>query len=328
MARNGRNEMLDMFKWVAACMVVFIHVPFPGAFGIVVESAARFAVPFYFMVSGYFSYQDEISVLKRKAKYIFCLYLGAALLYFLYRLVLVLKYGMETTPAAYLLSYTNLRAWCQLLLLNYSRTGHLWFLLSLLYCYGLEWLRRRCRIQNHVIYVVSAVLLGIHLVLGEGFSVFGVKIPYYFLRNFLLMGYPFFAMGIRMREREEMVQKCSRLPLFLCVIVGTAEAIVSEFMFGANEMYVGSVLVAFSLFCLAVKGAGRTYPKWATALFATNLFLYIFHILAESLLIAGMQFLGIPMPSAVWEWILPIATCAVTVAFALVYEKLVHRMKK
>lgn len=56
-----RNKNLDAVKAVAACFVVFIHVGFPGETGQIIKVIARFAVPFFFMISGYFCYYAEKS---------------------------------------------------------------------------------------------------------------------------------------------------------------------------------------------------------------------------------------------------------------------------
>ena len=52
-----RNRNLDVLKFVASIFVIFIHISFPGNFGVFVGALARFAVPAFFMVSGYFSYK-------------------------------------------------------------------------------------------------------------------------------------------------------------------------------------------------------------------------------------------------------------------------------
>ena len=46
-----RNKSLDAVKAIAACLVVCIHVSFPGQAGQLVKVLARCAVPFFFMVS-------------------------------------------------------------------------------------------------------------------------------------------------------------------------------------------------------------------------------------------------------------------------------------
>ena len=45
-----RNKSLDAVKAIAACLVVCIHVSFPGQAGQLVKVLARCAVPFFFMV--------------------------------------------------------------------------------------------------------------------------------------------------------------------------------------------------------------------------------------------------------------------------------------
>lgn len=54
-----RNHVLDAEKAAAAYMVVFLHLHFPGVTGDIFNAAARFAVPFFFMISGYFCWRKD-----------------------------------------------------------------------------------------------------------------------------------------------------------------------------------------------------------------------------------------------------------------------------
>ena len=54
-----RNKSLDVAKAIAAFLVVCIHVSFPGETGQIIKVFARCAVPFFFMVSGYFCYYEN-----------------------------------------------------------------------------------------------------------------------------------------------------------------------------------------------------------------------------------------------------------------------------
>ena len=49
--KNTRNLSLECFKLLAACFVVFLHIPFPGTFGQLTVCLSRFAVPLFFAVS-------------------------------------------------------------------------------------------------------------------------------------------------------------------------------------------------------------------------------------------------------------------------------------
>ena len=49
-----RNEGIDILICVAAFFVVCLHEWFLGEFGLYVHSVARFAVPVFLMITGYF----------------------------------------------------------------------------------------------------------------------------------------------------------------------------------------------------------------------------------------------------------------------------------
>ena len=57
--KPARNGIVSAYKLIAACAVVFIHFPFPGAFGKWVDCLARFAVPLFFAISGYYAYRVD-----------------------------------------------------------------------------------------------------------------------------------------------------------------------------------------------------------------------------------------------------------------------------
>ncbi len=62
-----KNDCLNVWKAAAAFSVVLIHCRFPGDAGMAAKAAARFAVPFFFMISGYFSYGKGKETIRRRA---------------------------------------------------------------------------------------------------------------------------------------------------------------------------------------------------------------------------------------------------------------------
>lgn len=63
-----RNRTLDMVKAISAYAVVLLHVHFPGNAGIIANVLARFAVPVFFMVSGYFCFRGDDTEFVRTGK--------------------------------------------------------------------------------------------------------------------------------------------------------------------------------------------------------------------------------------------------------------------
>ena len=83
--RTNTNHFLDTIKGVACICVVFIHIHFPGVLGDVVARLSNFAVPIFFMTSGFFSFSYDRcwknKVLKRRAKRILLMAFWTTLLY-------------------------------------------------------------------------------------------------------------------------------------------------------------------------------------------------------------------------------------------------------
>ena len=143
-----RNKSLDAGKAMAAFGVVFIHVSFPGQTGQIIKALARSAVPFFFMVSGYFCYYNRRNTdrgkritdkIPAKVQHILTLLAFAVLFYFLWE------------SAMHLVEKEAIGPWLQEMvkkehlkeLFRYNSTSqlkpHLWFLPALIYCYILDY---------------------------------------------------------------------------------------------------------------------------------------------------------------------------------------------
>ncbi|WP_252448917.1 acyltransferase family protein [Enterococcus faecalis] len=63
------NDVLDAFKFIAALSVVGIHTfPSKSILGSDLKILARFSVPFFFIVSGYFLFKKFLLEKKKKIK--------------------------------------------------------------------------------------------------------------------------------------------------------------------------------------------------------------------------------------------------------------------
>lgn len=53
---KGRREIPNLYilEGIACLAVITIHIGFPGTIGVIVNVIARFAVPLFFIVSGFF----------------------------------------------------------------------------------------------------------------------------------------------------------------------------------------------------------------------------------------------------------------------------------
>lgn len=195
-----RNRTLDMVKAICAYAVVLLHVHFPENAGIIANVLARFAVPVFFMVSGYFCFRgDDTEFIRtgKKIRHVLKLMLVAFPVCCLWELIQNYIDGASQKEwLEALVSGEHIR---QFLLYNNSSQvkWHLWFLPALLYCYLLFALAARFRICKQA-YVLIPVLLLIHFGMEE-FSTFLFPEKHFRVmqfRNYLFTGFPFFMLGI------------------------------------------------------------------------------------------------------------------------------------
>ena len=205
-----RNRTLDMVKAICAYAVVLLHVHFPGNAGIIANVLARFAVPVFFMVSGYFCFRgDDTEFIRtgKKIRHVLKLMLVAFPVCCLWELIQNHIDGASQKEwLEALVSGEHIR---QFLLYNNSSQvkWHLWFLPALLYCYLLFALAARFRICKQA-YVLIPVLLLIHFGMEE-FSTFLFPEKHFRVmqfRNYLFTGFPFFMLGHLIHRHQEKLE--------------------------------------------------------------------------------------------------------------------------
>ena len=130
-----KNHTLELIKLFAAYMVVFIHVSFYGELGVVVDGLSRFAVPFFFLVSGYYSYRINAEKIKKRIVKILILFIFSAICCAAFEIIVLLKYN--TAELSIILNkFADLSTYVNLFVFNLPViSGHLWYLLAILYVY-------------------------------------------------------------------------------------------------------------------------------------------------------------------------------------------------
>lgn len=191
-----KNSTLELLKLFASYTVVFIHVKFYGRLGPIVETCARFAVPFFFLVSGFHSYEITCDKIKKRTRNIFTLLIFSVVCCTAFKVFTLLLKGNMAEVAAYLSNYLDLVVLAKLLVFNITISSvHLWYLFAVLYVYVIFFFVTKLRISDKIIFIMTFCLLFLHILLGERLSALGIVVPIPIVRNFALMGIPFFALG-------------------------------------------------------------------------------------------------------------------------------------
>lgn len=336
-----RNEGIDILICVAAFFVVCLHEWFLGEFGLYVHSVARFAVPVFLMITGYF-YEGVVRRGREAAqiKKMSLLFLGANFLYFITELLTSLAAGRLGDFFSECFSVKSMTVF---LLLNESPfAGHLWYLGATLYALLLISLLRRLTANwKMILYIISPIFIICSLALTK-YSVllWGRELvpePYY-LRNFLFTGLPYFSIGLFLSEHKSAAEKLgNKQAVCLGFVLLFAATTVFEYfilkrtgLYADGEIYLSTTFFAVALFVMLsspfwntkklslVKKIGRDYSAM----------IYIIHILitkAAKALFIRLHIFPIYNAAA------PIIIFALSVAFSAVYylirEKLTGRKK-
>lgn len=320
-----RNVSLDLLKLISAYMIIFIHITFPGEFGKIVDSIARFGVPVFFMCSGYFCYNNDYSKIKKKIIHILKLFLIAFLLYFIYYLIESWCYSGITQVKNYIFDFFNIKRILKFILFNYTTIhGHLWFLSALIYCYILYYFLRKFNINKKAYYIISILLLIIHIFLGEILSLFGIKTNIILIRNFLFMGFPFFSIGMLMKEKVK--KEFNIRTLILITIIGIIESIISFKIGGKNEMFVGSILMSISLFLLCLNKFNIKENKIMFKLINCSTLIYILHPMIGR--ISTIIFKSINISDNItFKYFFPIIVCIISTIISLMINYIIDKLK-
>lgn len=322
---NQKNYTLELLKLFASYMVVFIHVKFYGELGVAIETLARFAVPLFFLISGYYSYRIQPEKILERAKNILNLSILAVGSYTVFNIVTFLLKGKVGRVFLYLAKYLDVTRLGKLVIFNVPiSAGHLWFLLALIYVYLVFYWMTVSRFNEKAMFILSFVLLGGHLLLGEGLSMVGIRLPLWLVRNFALMGMPFFVLGLFTRKYENKLHNIPNVALIILAVIGGLEAVISRHFFGRNEMYIGSLLMLFALVVWFIKYANIQYPAFINALSGCSTYIYIFHVMISSVILGIYKLFAINYEASVGlQNIHPIIVCiaSTAVAYAIVKKK-------
>lgn len=286
-----RNQTIECAKLMASFFVVFIHCSFPGDFGSAINGLARFAVPMFFAVSGYFSFQAGSRKIRGRVRKTFNLNLICTVLYMVWGYFLAV-YSHSSAVDYLKQTIGTVRSLAKWLLYNQNPFGsHLWYLGALLVCYLLFYIFEKCneefRIGYCPLYITASVLLAIHFAIEDFSLAVNIELPEYISRNALFLGVPSFCIGVFIREHGERIASIFRLTtvkLLLALCVGAGFSMVQWFGYGHPELPYGAVISVFCLMLLFQKNPelsirSQAWEYCISKFGALSKSIYILHLL-------------------------------------------------
>ena len=290
---NADNKNINYSLNVAKCLAIFavicIHCTLFkfGRKGLVIDALSRFAVPLFFVISGYFSFypnlERSLDKYKTRAYRLVKLLISSMILYFIVY-VFVIRYHSFYDS---LFSITLGHIFDVIIFNAYTYGPHLWFIGSLLYCYIFYYIIGRFKFDYRKLYVLVPILLVSCLMLGEFAAFMGFKhIPITYYRNFLFMALPFFILGYFMHDKQEnLIGIFSDRNLILIMILSCLLVIIEVLTIGKLDLYVGSIIFAVALVLWCIKNPDKLNFKVAGFIGGTlYTSIYVLHLLVIRML--------------------------------------------
>ena len=262
----NRYKGLDSLKALCAFMVVCIHVPFVFGPGKYYLDITRFAVPCFFMISGFFypntmKKAGEIKQIIRIAK----LTLVSFALFLVWTRLFYFWTGQDFGYVVDRL--TSFNGLVKLIVFNNAFVAyHLWYLFAFLYVLIVALIACKLKLKK-LLWIASPLLLLAGIVLGNySGPVLGGSVTGDLARNCWFFGLPFFCTGwIISENREKICAKLNRGSLLIVIVLSLAAQFAEHFLLERaghavyGDIYLSTLFYAVSVFLyflMYVKGEG------------------------------------------------------------------------
>lgn len=273
--RKNRNLVLEFCKLCAAFLVVFLHTPFPGGYGQAIATLALSSVPFFFSVSGYFSYGVDRNTIAKRMAYIFKLSLISSLIYMLSNWFFAAYSGVPFEEYKHWDSiFPTTQAFFRWLILHWNPfSEHLWYLTAMCFCYFFLWAYLafyKGKGQNYSRLYTAGIFPTFVLVFFGCITPYaGFTMPYISFRNGWIYGPALFLTGMFIHEHETFIiqeLKMTNGKLFAIFAAGAALALGAWRTGTPSSIPLGTLIQipALLLLCIQNPHLPKFGGKWST----------------------------------------------------------------
>lgn len=330
MERRKEYAAVDLFKMFCAILVMMIHTkPFENIFWLDagIGMVTRFAVPFFFTVSGYFLFR-KISQRPEKKKEIVCNYLLRLLRFYLiwfiaFRILDGVLAGRFNGVQYYIRQFF------------FTTDGSpLWFVNALIWAVVLVsvttlWLKKRTVFIVSIIFLAAGYCLSTLRGVTENTGIFNVIKPitdFIGIQNGLFFAFPYVAMGALLSEKPLKTENRKNLILvilfFICLGI---ESLVAVMKLNAplTFLWISAVPMTWFTVKLVLSFEMESKPIHYTIRKISTLF-YVLHVIVFKLLqkfFTTIQFSQIDSMSLILTLCTFVITLGVTYAFFLLSKK-------
>lgn len=312
-----RNRNIDILKGIACLGVIIMHCSFPGIFGKLIAYLFKFAVPIFFMISGYYLYnynldkEQKIKKLQHKAFRTLKLLLFSEGIYLIYTLALIL-FGIKSWQSIALNHY-------DILINIFTGTffnGTLWFIYALLYTYIILIILEKLNLNypNRKYLIFASGILIAHIVsrvILKNFSFYDDYGLVRVYRSALLYGLPFVMIGYYLKSNKINIRLSFRkmsLLFFLGYCISIGQYLITK---QSLDQDFGTLLSSISLFIYFSLGTtiNNCYFLGNIGQYLST-YIYILHY-------GVIAFVNMIITHGILLWVAPILSIILTIMFAI-----------
>ncbi|WP_404429623.1 acyltransferase family protein [Sutcliffiella horikoshii] len=325
----NRNYAIDYFKFFAVFFVVCIHTaPFKGMFlwgingsdiNLILETFARFAVPFFFVASG-FLFSNKLLILEETTSYfvkyfkkLLKLFLSWTLFYIMYGLCLSLfrAYAAGLNIKTELFNYVNnligLKSITEFILygaVNAPASFHLWYLSALIWSLLIVYIFIKINKLRYLL--IISLVLNIVGLFGQTYSgLFKLNIIDFPTRDALFFGLFYTSLGAffachHEKIKEKMLNIKSSILVWFFIIFSLTqvlERIVAELLWPkeiiATNYYFSTILVTICLFLFIIKNNQMGKDSRLSQIGENAVGIYVSHTVFINIISSFFSFLEI-----------------------------------
>ena len=206
--------------------------------------------------------------------------------------------------------------------------GHLWYLGAYLYVLLIAMIISKYKIWKYMFYAIPILLLT-DLILGKYSLLFlDREFPVIYVRNFLFVGLPYFALGACLKKYSDKISKIKYYYWLIGGILFSLTSLMEKWVLlyldknPGREHYFSSTLLALCLFLLVLSFKKKEPTIYSTIGNKDSLYIYIFHPLFISII--GMIVGKIASNSIVniYSFTAPFVVFLSTMVFIIVIRKI------
>ncbi|MCH5188898.1 MAG: acyltransferase [Oscillospiraceae bacterium] len=326
---SKRNTSIDMFRLAACALVIIQHY---RLFNMNTAGAlwsgfyCRIAVPFFFMVSGYFSWKADPAArsgyLKKQIVTIGKILAVSSVVLIVYNIIIGYKIPFKPVYIRYLLLYNEPK-----FLFGHA---HMWYMLALIYVFAFGLLVEKLRL-NKPAYIAAPLVLAAGIILDFALFNMGGRRAC-FTRNWIFDGLPFFYMGqfIHRHESKFLSVITKGRGILLLVLSAAAMWLEGTIMLRlglsvSRTFFISLLPLSFSVFMLLLNfpdiGKGTFIARYARD--ASMIVYIIHHMVEDGIKLAAESLCGVKMyqHSTIRFILIFTISTAIGIVYAMLAEK-------